>query len=73
MENKKGTGSKPAPKHKSIIAKVENACLFLSVIFISLVIAGQYLNNDRMLSAGIGIGFATLIVKVVMINDEEDR
>lgn len=72
MENKKGTGHRPAPKRRNSISKIEDACLFLFVVFIAFVVAGQYMDNDRMLSVGVGIGFATLVIKAVSRTEEED-
>lgn len=71
-EKKNGTGQRPAPKRKNIITKINNACLSLFVIFVAMMILGQHFNNDRVMSIGIGIGIATAVIQVVLLDLKED-
>ena len=70
-EKKNGTGHRPAPKRKNIITKINNACLSLFVIFVAMMILGQHFNNDRVMSIGIGIGIATAVIQVVLLDLKE--
>lgn len=72
-EKRKGTGQRPAPKSKDIITKVHNTCLFLFIIMMALVIAGHHTDNDRMLSAGVGIGVAVGMIEVIINTREDDE
>lgn len=76
MDNKKkGAGQNPAPDGNNSISKIHNTCLFLFIIMLVLLIVGQHIQNDRMISIGVGIGFGVAMIEVILNTreDEEDE
>ena len=64
MTNKKGTGIKPAPQTHPHNNKIQTVCLILFGIFLILAFCGKFLNNDRLLVFGFGVGAAVSIITV---------
>jgi hypothetical protein len=76
MEKKeKGAGQNPAPdgNNNNSISKIHNTCLFLFIVMLIMLIVGQHIQNDRMISIGVGIGFGVAMIEVILNTREDDE
>lgn len=71
-QNRKGTGTKPAPTTTNDHTIVDRMSLLFFVIFLAVVIIEQFRPSDSLLGFGFGMGLASLFSHCVAMKLDAD-
>ena len=71
-QNRKGTGTKPAPNTNNDHTIVDRLSLLFFTIFLVIVIVEQFRTSDKLLGFGFGMGFASLFCHCVAMKLDAD-
>lgn len=74
MDNKKGTGRRPAPKMKKQVdySRVMNVCIVTNLISIIILFIGICMSNKYVMVFGVGLFIGIFLVEAVINPIEED-
>ena len=71
-QNRKGTGTKPAPTTTNDHTIVDRMSLLFFIIFLAVIIIEQFYSNDRLIGFGLGMGLASLFSHCVAMKLDDD-
>lgn len=71
-QNRKGTGTKPAPTTINDHIIIDRLSLLFFTIFLVIVIVVQFRSSDKLLGFGFGMGFASLFCHCVAMKLDAD-